>query len=135
MANCNQPISTTCLIYQGKDLSFSSTLTNKKDFESIIQKIDLEIQKVKADLAYPIDPKGIVQSAGSIGGYVQLLIDEIGGLKKASVVENTPTIDISSLGGKTTASYDEALVLIMQQLAIIEGKLSNVTNIPYIPNV
>ena len=135
MANCNEYTSSACLKYQGKDLSFSSTLANKRDFDSIIQKLDKNIQEVKDLLTYPIDPKDVVQSAGSIGGYVQLLIDEIGKLKNVSTTVNEPTIDVSSLGGKVTATYDEALVLIMQQLAIIETKLNNTTNTLYIPNV
>ncbi len=136
---CNEIVSSTCLKWQGKDFSFSPSLQNKRDFESILLKLDEEVQGLKESTTYSIDPKGVVETKTSIGDYVQALIDEVGKLKNSPQTIPTFTLNLEGTGivhaGNTTVSYEEAMILIIQELVNLQTKIGNTNTLGYIPNV
>ena len=136
---CSEPISSKCISWQGKDLKITPTLTNKKDFEEIVIKLDSEISGIKTEIHQPIDKKWIESNPVTQADYIQALIDKVAVLSVNTTEQVTPTLNIENTClsdcGKTSVTYDEAMILILQELCSIKTKLNNTTNTIYLPNV
>lgn len=139
---CNDIVSTSCLRWQGDKLSFSSTLKDRRSVEEIVKKLDENLVKLSDLVNTNIDKKWMVGTFENFSDYIQVLIDEVGELK--TIVSNpnviTPSIDLNGTcvgitSDKTTVSYDEAFILIFQELCNIKDKLNVAPNKIYLPNV
>lgn len=139
---CNDYTSTTCLKWQGGRLSFHNTLQDKRSVEEIVRKLDDNIVALSALVNGDIDKKWMQGDFTTFTQYIQALIDEVGELKQivSNPIVNIPTISldgtcIAPSANKTTVGYDEAFVLIFQELCNINNKLNNTPNKIYLPNV
>jgi hypothetical protein len=139
---CNEYLSTTCLKWQGSKLSFYNTLQDKKSVEEIIKKLDDNITALSTLVNGDIDKKWMQGDFTTFIQYIQALIDEVGKLKQSvsNPIVDVRTINldgtcISPSANKTIVGYDEAFVLIFQELCNINNKLNNTSNKIYLPNV
>jgi hypothetical protein len=139
---CNETTSTTCLSWQGERLSFYPALKNKRSVEEIIKNLDENLVALSAVVNAGIDKKWMEGDFYSFTDYIQGLINEVGELKQTieNPVVNIPTINldgtcISPTANNTVVGYDEAFILIFQELCNIKNKLSNTSNSIYLPNV
>lgn len=141
---CNEPISSNCINYQGKDLYFSSDLTNKRDLNELILKLSKELEDLKKLVNTPLDPKGldIPCNIKTLPDFVQYLLD-----KQVQQTSNTSTYTSTFSGtvnlgvgcstgncGSNTVSIDTAFLIICSELEQIKNQLNSNSNL-YIPNV
>ena len=106
------------------------------------KKLDENLVALSVVVNADIDKKWMEGEFHFFTDYIQGLINEVGELKQ--IIENPtiniPTINldgtcISPTANNTVVGYDEAFILIFQELCNIKSKLSNTSNSIYLPNV
>lgn len=143
MDKCNTCLtyySSKCIKWEGKDFYFSSTLTNKKDFEENIVKLGDELKKVKDIIEKPLDKKGMMISpSADIVDYIQWLLDRELERRNNVTTTSQQTVNIedlqSSLCSESSVSVDEAFSLLISEINALKNKINTNSNNIYIPNV